>query len=555
MEVWRDWQEKCFTDWIAKGKQDYLIAATPGCGKTKLALRIIKAAFERGDAERVVIVVPTEYLKYQWKEAANDYGINIDPYGTKAQETSEFDGRATTYQAILSGADNYRYGTSKPTIVIFDEIHHAGIGPWGHALQQAFDHAEYRVLLSGTPFRTDQAPIPYVTYVDGVSHPDFEYTYKDALRDKNILKLVNFNHIDGKPEWEIRGDSHSRKISEASGDRSEKNWGLRTAFKIGGDWMNKALKIADTKLETLRMEGRHDTGGIIFVENIICAKLFENNKDIRKMLGENPVVVYSEKKESKDLIERFRESKTQKWIVSVKQISEGVDIPRLAVAVYATIETTELIFRQRIARVLRIEKKYPENVWAFIYIPEDPDIMELAKLIQDECVSVMDEDFVPPEDGAGPGDEKEDSGFIPGDTNDVEVTGVISGGADYNAPYEEALRLANEANVPVENVVKILALVQKGGADVVESSIDSDPNVTKAMADKKIDMKMDEDRRTGSLASKLGNRDPVQIGTWKRSINKALWNVCKKPKAECTIDDLAKRSTALKGWMQNGFKS
>ena len=36
------------------------------------------------------------------------------------------------------------------------------------------------------------------------------------------------------------------------------------------------------------------------------------------------------------------------WIVAVRMVSEGVDIPRLRVGVYATTTTTELFFRQAV---------------------------------------------------------------------------------------------------------------------------------------------------------------------------------------------------------------
>ena len=41
------------------------------------------------------------------------------------------------------------------------------------------------------------------------------------------------------------------------------------------------------------------------------------------------------------------------WLVSVLMVSEGVDIPRLRVGVYATPARTELFFRQVIGRFIR----------------------------------------------------------------------------------------------------------------------------------------------------------------------------------------------------------
>ena len=41
------------------------------------------------------------------------------------------------------------------------------------------------------------------------------------------------------------------------------------------------------------------------------------------------------------------------WLVAVRMVSEGVDIPRLRVGVYATTTTTELFFRQAVGRFVR----------------------------------------------------------------------------------------------------------------------------------------------------------------------------------------------------------
>jgi len=558
VKKWREWQEECFNDWISKNKQDYLIAATPGCGKTKMALRLIKAIFDRGDASRVVIVVPTEYLKYQWMGSAHDFGISIDPNGTRAQETSDYDGRATTYSAVLSGADIYRYGTGVPTIAVFDEIHHAGLGAWGQSLQHAFDNAKYRILLSGTPFRTDQAPIPYVSYSNGVSVPDFEYNYSDALREE-ILKTVNFIHIDCHTEWELRGADFEQKISDIGIDPTQRNYALRNAYRVDdekdilSEWLNEALTIANNKLEELRRDMRPDTAGIIFVENQSVAREFETNKRVRDIFGEYPVAVYSDKKESKSIIRKFSKS-DRKWIVSVKQISEGVDIPRLAVAVYATVEKTEMIFRQRIARVLRIEDTYPENVAAFVCIPDDPDIVALAKTIEDECIAVMDEDFLPPGGGGGGTEGPRDVGYVPGDTDNVQTKGVISSGDVYEAPYPEAEIVARRTSVPVEQVIKVMSELGNVGEPNAQQIKENEPHSHEPMADMVVSAHKHEDIRTGKLAYKLCDepKNGARIGIVKKEINAALLRFTRKPKPDCTLDELKKREVELERWWRDG---
>ena len=52
--------------------------------------------------------------------------------------------------------------------MILDEIHHAGDAlSWGEGVREAFDPATRRLSLTGTPFRSDINPIPFVTYAPG----------------------------------------------------------------------------------------------------------------------------------------------------------------------------------------------------------------------------------------------------------------------------------------------------------------------------------------------------------------------------------------------------
>src|SRR5438105_3466071 len=75
------------------------------------------------------------------------------------------------------------------TLVILDEIHHAGDSrSWGDGVKNAFEPAVRRLMLTGTPFRSDDNPIPFVEYergADGLlkSRSDATYGYGDALAD------------------------------------------------------------------------------------------------------------------------------------------------------------------------------------------------------------------------------------------------------------------------------------------------------------------------------------------------------------------------------------
>ena len=73
------------------------------------------------------------------------------------------------------------------TLVVFDEIHHGGDAKcWGEAIREAYGDATRRLALTGTPFRSDDSPIPFVGYEpDGAgmlrSQADHIYGYSEAL--------------------------------------------------------------------------------------------------------------------------------------------------------------------------------------------------------------------------------------------------------------------------------------------------------------------------------------------------------------------------------------
>src|SRR5438270_76728 len=61
--------------------------------------------------------------------------------------------------------------------------------------------APLKLLLSGTPFRSDNTAIPWVAYdADGVSTADYTYSYTQALMDR-VCRPVTFCTYDGDMEW------------------------------------------------------------------------------------------------------------------------------------------------------------------------------------------------------------------------------------------------------------------------------------------------------------------------------------------------------------------
>ena len=64
-------------------------------------------------------------------------------------------------------------------------------------------------------------------------------------------------------------------------------------------------------------------------------------------------------------------------------VSEGVDVPRLRVGVYATSARTELFFRQVVGRFIR-RTPAPKDQMSHVFLPSDPTLKRLAAQIEEE---------------------------------------------------------------------------------------------------------------------------------------------------------------------------
>lgn len=391
----RKWQEYAFRDFIQSEDKNFLTVATPGAGKTTLALRIAHHLLSTQICERIVIICPTRHLKEQWKHSANSVGIDIDSNFENhmgAGEASDYHGVVVTYQAVASFPELHRnLCARKRTFVICDEIHHAGDDrTWGDALQEAVEPAEKRLLLSGTPFRSDNSKIPFVRYINDMSRADFNYSYGYALSDR-VCRPVLFPSYEGHIEWvRSSGEIVKSRLTD-DGTPSIEDERLRLALSAKGDWIKQVIADADNKLTQVRMKHR-DAGGLIIAMDQRHAR--EVADIVESITGESPIIAMSDEPDASDKISRFagteekykgRAESKKRWIVAVKMVSEGVDIPRLRVAVYATTIATELFFRQAVGRVVRwINELGAEDQSAYFYIPADETFIQFAQQIKEE---------------------------------------------------------------------------------------------------------------------------------------------------------------------------
>lgn len=383
---WRDWQKEAIASCRQKYKtaKNFLCVATPGSGKTLFGLGLAYDLKREGLIDRIVVIAPTERIKEQWAEdAALYFGIDLDPFFKNGHgiETLDFHGISITYSLLAQDKKGVHQQNTfnHKTFVIFDEPHHMGDAlTWGNAALKAFDNAVYRLLISGTPFRSDKAKIPFVRYdEDSTSIADYTYTYERSIID-NVCRPVYFTIHDGRMQWKVDKYEFNKTFKDfVEKDQASKR--LRTALDTKGNYVRDVMKAADEKLNEIR-KSHQNAGGLIFCTTQRHAK--EIAKVVEEITRVMPPIVISEDSEGAAKIKSFKRS-TGKWLVSVKMVSEGVDIPRLRVGVDFSIVKAELWFRQMVGRFVRYLKDLKEQD-AFIFIPADKDKVKLAETIQEE---------------------------------------------------------------------------------------------------------------------------------------------------------------------------
>ena len=383
-------------------REPVLIEACPGAGKTHFGLEVIYRLAVTGRISRVLIVVPTVVIADGWALAASAITNatptlplrtqrnwrSVDPIG------EDWLGAIITYQSLFASTEMFLAHATDPgqrTLVIFDEVHHAGeANAWGASAQQAFTSGATGVLsLTGTPFRTDREDIAFVPSERGIARPHYSYRYDEAIRD-GACRPVQFVEIKGKTTYR----SESGEIQTVAFDEEEVGSAvgrqrLRTALEWIGDGSiaEKMLVDANNYIVTLRRRGDSDAAGLVVCVDCTHASAVADHMESR-ILNKRPTLACSRLVNENDpqpanAIRRFRSSHDP-WLVAVNMVSEGVDITRLRVVVYLTNRLTRLAFRQIVGRVVRVD---PRNVddHGRVYIPGDPRLVELARRMTSEA--------------------------------------------------------------------------------------------------------------------------------------------------------------------------
>jgi superfamily II DNA or RNA helicase len=564
----RRWQERAVTKYFAAGKQHWLQVANPGAGKTVLAIEIARETLRLGRASFLVIVVPAKPLCFQWADEFNTVGIDVDPHwNLGAGIKDDMHGVVITYQALANPAMAMRLAhetTQRPTLVVLDEIHHLAHtddegGPvWEKRAWEAFQGAAWELGMSGTPFRTDNHEIPFVTYQDGSAVPDDYYGYAEALADRDddrpVDRRIYFPRIGGTMEWSWHDDLYKIEIENAKGDRRA----LRTAVMPEGEWMATAIDQAHAELLRLR-EDDPDAGGIIFaaptpagepdryvhrLARVLAARTGLADSDI--------AVVTQDVAKPHELLTRFREGK-QFWLVAVRMVTEGIDLPRLRVGLWATFEKTELMFRQNVFRCGRTESDHEDHT-AAIYLPHDADLVEwAAELVKERNHVLAEDDKRQRGPICGPGGNGEPrSPFRPVRSTGT-LTGTIVDAETYTAAelaHAERLKQSHPAMTHMRPEDIAMVMRANGSADKEPFAEPNDGHNTARSPKYK---RKDQLRKANhKMVGKLCYAHPsLDHGQVNMRLNRTV-GISAVDADEATEDKLQQRLTAVELWYATG---
>lgn len=372
-------RDEILNDILSHKENNICLELSTGVGKTKMAIEILRAR----NCRNVLIVIPRLVLINNWKEELKKWDYDISPI-------------FTTYVSIHKHTGEY-------DAIIFDEAH--------HLTERCYDvlpdiKAGNNIFLSATLTREKRHNISW-------NFPE-TFFYKVGLKeaiDNEILPdpvvyLIPLELDKNKHNYSFMVNSNKGKTIECNyEDRWNyiKNKTYRIKVKCTEWQYNKELSNKIDYYKRLYMRGRNEAiknkwlklcgDRLKFLSSIktdIVAGILKKYKNDRTIVFCNSILqtevlgkycINSENKKSREYLDMFN-TKRIKHITCVNMLNEGVNLTDCKVGIFAVLNSSEIMVKQKNGRLLR--HKEP-----LIIIPYYKDTRE------QEIVEKMLEDYNP----------------------------------------------------------------------------------------------------------------------------------------------------------------
>lgn len=425
--VLRKWQSEMISivkqRWASDRGFKALIAACPGSGKTLAASVIALEKLKDGNATLVLVVTPTLNIKAQWKAQFTRLGVEaFDSASNEAMRSRRdrnermvggYEAICITYTQLAMDKDLFvELARRERVFLIADEVHHADDSEaYGIALEGVASNAALRLALSGTPFNSSggalaMCPSEEILTDEGrtvrKATPLYTYSYGQAIQDTacRVIEFIKVYGVGTSTYKSLANNTTFQKIVDLS--KKNKNDSIGVLLDPDGEFLQSMLQDGLKALCDIQRTDKRAAMLVVVKDKDHGAKVAsllkqqcKANKDWKTF---SLLEIYHDTDNAHARIEALEKDRTD-IVITVRMISEGVDVKRLRVGVYATDYRTRMFFIQFIGRFVRWESRLDGTQHGRVIIPAHIDLLVFAREIE----TMIDQALIAgPGDGPGP---------------------------------------------------------------------------------------------------------------------------------------------------------
>jgi superfamily II DNA or RNA helicase len=361
-----------------------VLDCTPGGGKSGACTLFASKLLHANLVDHALWVVPRKSLAEQAEEAFLHPDFNPHGFTLRPNQDNCFPllrpphrGVISTYQAIAAQPEIYLHLVQAGRLLlILDEVQFLAdesAAAWTKAVTPLVQRARYSLLCSGTLFRNDRMPIPFIDYSepddDGLRfpHADIEYPLRLAIAERAIVP-IELILSGGCCHYEYNSETYEVDLQTAPSQ--EESRALQTFLAS----LDSVHGVIDRMLAHWRDWTQHNYRSRL----IVVANRQSQAKNLAKYIesrhGLRCCLAISELDDSQDNLKRFRKYKEGDCLVTVGMAYVGLDVPDLTHMAFLSATRSFPYLLQAFARISRVDYACGlpyERLFGFVFTPDD----------------------------------------------------------------------------------------------------------------------------------------------------------------------------------------